>query len=80
MRMVHDTVESLLEELRNRPACKLKPFKVVFDGEVKYTLSGNTDQAIAAVSRDLGMHVEALPSNAYLINNPVPTGEPVPQG
>lgn len=71
MRMVHDTIDSLLQELRNRPACKLKPHKVVFDGVVKYTLSGNTDQAIAAVSRDLGMHVEALPFDA-LINNPVP--------
>ncbi len=68
MRMVHDTLAQLAEEVKTKPASRQHPYKVMFDGVVKYTMSGNSDQAIAAVARDLGVAVESVPLSS-LINN-----------
>jgi hypothetical protein len=68
MRMVHDTIDQLAEEIKNKPHSRQHPYKVVFDGVVKYTMSGNSDQAIAAVARDLGVAVESIPISSLIIN------------
>jgi hypothetical protein len=63
MKSVFDSLQELVKYIRENPnATKSKsPFIVNVFGTEKYALSGNSDQAIARVTRELGVTVKGIP-------------------
>lgn len=66
MRQVFTTIDELVTHLKTNPSSKQVPYKVELDGMTIYTLSGNTDQAIATLARKLGASAEAVPISVIL--------------
>ncbi len=61
MRQVFDSIDELVDFVRDHPDSKQMPYEVEIDGIIKYTLSCNSDQAIAAVARRSGVRVQTVP-------------------
>ena len=61
MRKIFDTVEELILYLNEAKPTKQTPFIVRINGKILYTLSNNSDQAIAGAARKLGAEVETMP-------------------
>ena len=66
MRKIFDTVEELVLYLNETKPTKQTPFIVRINGKTLYTLSNNSDQAIAGAARKLGAEVETMPILALL--------------
>ena len=61
MRICFDSLTDLRIYARTYPIGKKHPFKVTNkNGEIRYVLANNTDQAIAIVSRDNGAVAESV--------------------
>lgn len=69
MRQLFNTVGELAEYFRQHPEeiKKKTPWKVSISGETKYVLSGNSDQAIAALARQQGAVVESVSLGILLL-------------
>lgn len=71
MRKIFNSLAELREYVRDNPnRLKQVPYKITDkrDGAERFAMSSNSDQAIAAVARGIGMVVESIPIND-LINN-----------
>jgi len=69
-RQIFDTLQEMMNFIKQNPAMTAKkvPYRVIINGEVKYALAGNSDQAIAAVSRHRGVTVEVVGMGEMLVN------------
>lgn len=65
-RIVYTTLLELAAALKSSNRRNIQPYRVSFNGEQKFALSGNSDQAIAAVARALGAEVETIPISDLL--------------
>ncbi len=68
MRAIFNTIDQLIDHLKATPTSKHTPYAVTIDGIKKYTLSCNSDQAIAAVARKIGSRVESVPLSELMGN------------
>jgi len=62
-RRIYDSIEELKFAIKDNPSLLNSkiPYVVEVNGQNKYVLSGNSDQAIAAVYRELGANVKIVP-------------------
>lgn len=62
-RQLFNTLEELRIAIKTDPKIlgKKMPYIVIYNGQKKFVLSGNSDQALAAVVRELGACANAVP-------------------